>query len=152
MKFHNPFVEDPGHDVEDRAPVELATRGDREALERLVLRHQAWIYNIVLRMIHDREDAEDETQEILGSCTREPLVPTSCSPASRPGAARVGSSEQRRARREEYHKQTRCSGRVRLHRGARVDDVRTGNGRSTFVTPTRETSPTAFRKATPFAS
>lgn len=65
MKFHNLFVEDPGHDVEDRALVELAARGDREALERLVLRHQAWIYNIVLRMTHDREDAEDETQEVL---------------------------------------------------------------------------------------
>jgi RNA polymerase sigma factor (sigma-70 family) len=34
-------------------------------LETLVARHQAWIYNIVLRMIYDRHDAKDITQEIL---------------------------------------------------------------------------------------
>jgi RNA polymerase sigma factor (sigma-70 family) len=39
--------------------------GNREALERLVTRHQAWIYNIVLRMVYLPQDAEDATQEIL---------------------------------------------------------------------------------------
>ncbi len=29
------------------------------------MRHQAWIYNLALRMVHDPEDAKDATQEIL---------------------------------------------------------------------------------------
>jgi RNA polymerase sigma factor (sigma-70 family) len=39
--------------------------GDREALESLVMRHQDWVYNIVLRMVYHPEDAEDATQEVL---------------------------------------------------------------------------------------
>ncbi len=39
--------------------------GDRNALEDLVQRHQAWIYNIAIRMLHHPQDAEDITQEIL---------------------------------------------------------------------------------------
>jgi RNA polymerase sigma factor (sigma-70 family) len=31
----------------------------------LIARHQAWIYNIVLRMVYNPYDAEDATQEIL---------------------------------------------------------------------------------------
>jgi RNA polymerase sigma factor (sigma-70 family) len=31
----------------------------------LITRHQAWIYNIVIRMVYLRQDAEDATQEIL---------------------------------------------------------------------------------------
>jgi len=42
-----------------------ARSGDREALEDLVQRHQAWIYNIAVRMLHHPQDAEDATQEIL---------------------------------------------------------------------------------------
>ena len=38
---------------------------DRQALEPLITRHQAWIYNIVLRMVYLPQDAEDATQEIL---------------------------------------------------------------------------------------
>jgi RNA polymerase sigma factor (sigma-70 family) len=34
-------------------------------LEGLVRRHQAWIYNIAVRMIYHPQDAEDATQEIL---------------------------------------------------------------------------------------
>jgi RNA polymerase sigma factor (sigma-70 family) len=45
--------------------VRQAQEGSRGALERLVTRHQAWIYNIVLRMVYLPEDAEDATQEIL---------------------------------------------------------------------------------------
>lgn len=39
--------------------------GDAQALETLMLRHQAWIYNIAFKMIMDHEDAKDITQEIL---------------------------------------------------------------------------------------
>jgi RNA polymerase sigma factor (sigma-70 family) len=42
-----------------------AQAGQREALEQLIARHQAWIYNIALRMVYLPEDAEDATQEIL---------------------------------------------------------------------------------------
>lgn len=45
--------------------VESARNGDRGALEKLILRHQAWIYNIALRMVLNPADAEDVTQEIL---------------------------------------------------------------------------------------
>lgn len=49
----------------DRALVALAQTGDRQSLEELVTRHQPWIYNIALRMLYTRENAEDATQEIL---------------------------------------------------------------------------------------
>ncbi len=42
-----------------------AQAGNRDALEQLITRHQAWIYNIVLRMVYLPQDAEDATQEIL---------------------------------------------------------------------------------------
>ncbi len=42
-----------------------ARSGDRDALERLLLRHQPWILNLALRMLWRRADAEDATQEIL---------------------------------------------------------------------------------------
>jgi len=49
----------------DRALVAATQGGDRAALEELVNRHQPWIYNIALRMLYVREDAEDATQDIL---------------------------------------------------------------------------------------
>ena len=39
--------------------------GNREALEKLVCRHQAWVFNITIRMLWRRDLAEDATQEIL---------------------------------------------------------------------------------------
>jgi RNA polymerase sigma factor (sigma-70 family) len=61
----NPLAESAASDPEDRELVRRAPGGDREALERLITRHQAWIYNIVLRMVYLPQDAEDATQEIL---------------------------------------------------------------------------------------
>jgi RNA polymerase sigma factor (sigma-70 family) len=61
----NPFADDAPTDLEDRALVEHARSGAREALEALVARHQAWIYNIAVRMLYHPQDAEDATQEIL---------------------------------------------------------------------------------------
>ena len=43
----------------------MAKGGSRAALEELVARHQAWIYNLALRMVHRPEDAKDATQEVL---------------------------------------------------------------------------------------
>jgi DNA-directed RNA polymerase specialized sigma24 family protein len=45
--------------------VARARSGDRGALEDIIERHQAWIYNIAVRMLFHPQDAEDATQEIL---------------------------------------------------------------------------------------
>ena len=61
----NPFTEVAGSDSTDVELVEQAKGGNRFALEKLVLRHQAWIYNIAIRMVFQPEDAEEVTQEVL---------------------------------------------------------------------------------------
>src|SRR5215831_2030730 len=61
----NPFSEVAGGDPTDAELVEKASGGDRAALERLVLRHQAWIYNVAVRMVFRPQDAEEVTQEVL---------------------------------------------------------------------------------------
>ena len=55
----NPFV-DPDEDL-----AASAQAGDRDALEDLLGRHQPWIFNLALRMLGRRPEAEDATQEIL---------------------------------------------------------------------------------------
>lgn len=65
MTDANPLADSAPTDVEDRALVARAASGDREALHELVQRHQAWIYNIAVRMLAHPQDAEDATQEIL---------------------------------------------------------------------------------------
>jgi DNA-directed RNA polymerase specialized sigma24 family protein len=42
-----------------------ALYGDREAVEQLVRDLQGDVYGLALRMLWNREDAEDATQEIL---------------------------------------------------------------------------------------
>lgn len=61
----NPLAEHPLTDPEDRALVRRAKSGDRAALEALIVRHQAWVYNIAIRMLYHPQDAEDATQEVL---------------------------------------------------------------------------------------
>src|SRR5437879_10113333 len=61
----NPFSEIVEAGTADAALVEQAKNGDRAALEKLVLRHQAWIYNIAVRMVFQPHDAEEVTQEVL---------------------------------------------------------------------------------------
>jgi RNA polymerase sigma factor (sigma-70 family) len=61
----NPLSDQAETDAEDRELVTRAQDGSRHALEQLITRHQAWIYNIVLRMLYYPNDAEDITQEIL---------------------------------------------------------------------------------------
>jgi RNA polymerase sigma factor (sigma-70 family) len=60
-----PFREDAETEPEDLALLARIREGSREALEALVLRHQAWIYNLALRMVYLPQDAEDATQEVL---------------------------------------------------------------------------------------
>jgi RNA polymerase sigma factor (sigma-70 family) len=61
----NPFAEEYRSDAEDQELIAKTLEGSRSALEELILRHQAWIYNIAIRMVGDPTDAEDVTQEIL---------------------------------------------------------------------------------------
>lgn len=61
----NIFSEQYTSDTSDSELVVSAQQGNRTALEELILRHQAWMYNIALRMVGNPHDAEDVTQEIL---------------------------------------------------------------------------------------
>jgi RNA polymerase sigma factor (sigma-70 family) len=61
----NPFAEISDGDSTDTDLVDQAKNGDRAALEKLVLRHQVWIYNIAVRMVFRPQDAEEVTQEVL---------------------------------------------------------------------------------------
>lgn len=63
--MHNPFAESVGGDSDDGELVRQANSGDRDSLERLILRHQAWIYNVAVRMVFEPQDAEEVTQEVL---------------------------------------------------------------------------------------
>lgn len=61
----NPFTDVASGEGRDQELVHLAKDGSPAALEELVVRHQAWIYNLALRMVHHPEDAKDATQEVL---------------------------------------------------------------------------------------
>ena len=62
--MHNPFTElvDESTDYE---LIKQSNGGSQSALEKQILRHQAWIYNIALRMVFLPQDAEEVTQEVL---------------------------------------------------------------------------------------
>jgi RNA polymerase sigma factor (sigma-70 family) len=60
----NPFAEIVD-ESKDADLIREAKGGSRNALESLVLRHQAWIYNIAIRMVFHPHDAEEVTQEVL---------------------------------------------------------------------------------------
>ena len=62
--MYNPFAE-VIDDSTDCELIEQSKNGSQAALEKLILRHQAWIYNIAIRMVFHPHDAEEVTQEIL---------------------------------------------------------------------------------------
>ena len=61
----NPFIEKVSAGEKDEQLIDEALTGSRHALEKLIYRHQAWIYNIALRMVFYPQEAEDVTQEVL---------------------------------------------------------------------------------------
>jgi RNA polymerase sigma factor (sigma-70 family) len=63
----NPFAEigAQGSGPADEELVSKAQAGDKDALEKLVRRHQPWVFNVAIRMVWHRQVAEDATQEIL---------------------------------------------------------------------------------------
>lgn len=50
---------------EDIALIDNALRGNKEAFESLIKKHQNWIYNIALTFVGDHDEASDITQEVL---------------------------------------------------------------------------------------
>ena len=60
----NPFSEQYS-DYEDIALVRLGTKGDKKALQNLIVRHQLFVYNLALKMTNNTQDAEDLTQEVF---------------------------------------------------------------------------------------
>ncbi|OYP32931.1 RNA polymerase sigma factor [Rhodopirellula sp. MGV] len=63
--MHNPFRECAPDGATDADLVEQAKNGDYDAIETLILRHQAWVYNVAVRMVFSPQDAEVVTQEVL---------------------------------------------------------------------------------------
>ncbi|XZE44152.1 RNA polymerase sigma factor [Pirellulaceae bacterium SH467] len=62
--MHNPFAENVDEST-DSELIERSKNGSKSAVEKLILRHQAWIYNIAIRMVFHPQDAEEVTQEVL---------------------------------------------------------------------------------------
>jgi RNA polymerase sigma-70 factor (ECF subfamily) len=52
-----------GVDLDDRALVKAAQRGDHEAFSALVTRHQRYVYNLAYRLLQDAHEAQDLAQE-----------------------------------------------------------------------------------------
>jgi RNA polymerase sigma factor (sigma-70 family) len=63
--MYNPFAQGIVSEGEDNELLREALGGSMRSLERLIVRHQPWIYNIAYRMVHDPDEAQDITQEIL---------------------------------------------------------------------------------------
>lgn len=63
--MHNPFEHNVDATNNDVRLIDQALEGNQQALEKLIRRHQAWIYNVAFRMVANPTDAEDITQEIL---------------------------------------------------------------------------------------
>ena len=63
--MYNPFIVDKSENTKDSELICQVLNGDQGALELLISRHQAWIYNVAFRMVLVAQDAEDLTQEIL---------------------------------------------------------------------------------------
>ncbi len=63
--MYNPFIEITDDTETDAGIIQDILEGNTVSLEKLVYRHQAWIFNIALKMVFDPDDAEDVTQEIL---------------------------------------------------------------------------------------
>ncbi|MBT8342737.1 MAG: RNA polymerase sigma factor [Desulfatitalea sp.] len=61
----HPFIEERDERTSDVELIGRSLNGSKKALESLILRHQAWVYNIAFKMVMDHDDACDVTQDIL---------------------------------------------------------------------------------------
>lgn len=53
------------NELNDDLLIDQALQGSKPALERLIKKHQNWIYNIALTFVGDSDEAADITQEVL---------------------------------------------------------------------------------------
>jgi len=51
--------------IPDNQIIKEALTGSKQALEKLILRYQDWIFNLAIRMVNSPDDAKDVTQEII---------------------------------------------------------------------------------------
>lgn len=51
--------------IADERLVDLALSGDAASLDALLRRHQPWLFNVALRVLQQRQDVEEATQESL---------------------------------------------------------------------------------------
>ncbi len=61
----NPFQKGSYNDQEDNQLLDEAIAGDKNSLDRLIKKHQPFIYNVAWRMVTNPDDAWDITQEVL---------------------------------------------------------------------------------------
>ncbi|MBV6655238.1 MAG: RNA polymerase sigma factor [Mameliella sp.] len=61
----NPFQSNEYDDAEDLRLIEEALGGSGKSLEKIIQKHQHYVYNIALKMVLSPFDAEDITQEVL---------------------------------------------------------------------------------------
>jgi len=54
-----------GSKPEERERIARARRGDQDAFRAIVRRYQREVFNLALRILRNREDAEDATQEVF---------------------------------------------------------------------------------------
>lgn len=65
ITMENPFSKNNYTDTTDLNLIDAILAGDKNALNKLLVRHQDFIYNVALKMLNNIADAEDITQEIL---------------------------------------------------------------------------------------
>ncbi|MEM9328467.1 MAG: RNA polymerase sigma factor [Bacteroidota bacterium] len=61
----NPFTKAYKDDESDDELIRKSLEGHREAIDRLLRRHQPYIYNVAWKMVHDPDNAADLTQEAM---------------------------------------------------------------------------------------
>ncbi|RIK39585.1 MAG: RNA polymerase subunit sigma-70 [Chloroflexi bacterium] len=63
--MENPFSVTNYSEQTDLELTQASLKGNKQALEMLILRHQPFIYNVTLKMTMSPQEAEDVTQEVL---------------------------------------------------------------------------------------
>lgn len=61
----NPFQQEYQTDEDDKSLIAEAIKGSKAALEKLLKKHQPFIFNIAWKMVQNPNDAQDITQEVL---------------------------------------------------------------------------------------
>jgi len=61
----NPFTQTYSSDSTDEELIKRTLEGDRKAIDKLLLKHQPYIYNIAWKMVQNPDDAADLTQEAM---------------------------------------------------------------------------------------